>query len=165
MLLGALGHQAEAPESGEQVPLTQPDYLRAVLGGMKPSSLDYMNHTKYVDMGRKFLSEVGINPGEKGIIVNGRVVGPLGTDDFHAEDFKALQSYEMRKRVQPVVDALEEVATDMKKMDRTTRTHAISMASSFIAAIQLPDPSEVGLFETSQRPRQRTYRALEGTYR
>ncbi|KAI3613174.1 glycoprotein glucosyltransferase [Moniliophthora roreri] len=164
MLLGALGHQTEAPGSGEQVPLTQPDYLRAVLGGMKPSSLDYTNHTKYVDMGRKFLSEVDMKPGEKGIIVNGRVIAPLGTDDFHAEDFKALQSYEMRKRVQPVVDALEEVATDMKKMDRTTRTHVISMTSSFIAAIQLPDPSEVGLFETSQRPRQRTYRSLEGTY-
>ncbi|KAK7047284.1 killer toxin resistant protein [Paramarasmius palmivorus] len=164
MLLGALGHGVEESDSSEQVPLTQPDYLRSVLGGMRPSSLDYANHTKYVEMGREILSEINVKPGEKGVVVNGRVIAPLGTNDFHTDDFKALQSYELRKRVQPVMEALEDVRNDLNTLDRTSLAHVISMTSSFIAAIQLPDPSEVGLFERSQRPRQRNYRTLEGKY-
>ena len=38
------------------------------------------------------------------------------------------------------------------------------MASSVISSVQLPDPSEQGLFNTNQRPRQRNYRQLSGNY-
>lgn len=40
----------------------------------------------------------------------------------------------------------------------------VSLASSVISSISLPDPSEAGLFDTAPRPRQRSYRVLESEY-
>src|SRR5438477_8930889 len=40
----------------------------------------------------------------------------------------------------------------------------VSMASSVISSSQLPDPSEVGLFDTPQKPRQRSYQFLSDNY-
>jgi len=38
------------------------------------------------------------------------------------------------------------------------------MASSVISSIQIPDPSESGLFDTPYRPRNRNYRILEADH-
>lgn len=38
------------------------------------------------------------------------------------------------------------------------------MASGIVAASQVPDPSETGLFDALQRPRVRNYRLLDGNY-
>lgn len=40
----------------------------------------------------------------------------------------------------------------------------MSTASSIVSAIQLPDPSESGLFDAPPRPRQRGYRFLDSNY-
>jgi len=64
----------ETDASGQQVPLqTQADYLREILGGVKPSEINASNHTRFVDMGKRLLKEIGVGPGEKVILVNGRV--------------------------------------------------------------------------------------------
>ncbi|KAF9269441.1 hypothetical protein L218DRAFT_953049 [Marasmius fiardii PR-910] len=163
-LLTALGYGDDVVYETEQVPLTQGEQMRAILGGLRPSEIDYFNHTKYVDMGKRFLKEVGISPGDKGIVINGRAITPLGANTFQADDFKALQAYEMQKRIKPVVEALEDVKGDLRSVDRASLSNFISLVSSFIAAIQLPDPSEVGLFDAPQRPRTRNYQMLESEY-
>ena len=40
----------------------------------------------------------------------------------------------------------------------------VSIAASIISAIQLPDPSEAGLFNAPLKPRLMNYRALSGKY-
>ena len=40
----------------------------------------------------------------------------------------------------------------------------IAIASSIVSSIQLPDPSEAGLFNAPQRPRLRNYQMLSSTY-
>ena len=47
---------------------------------------------------------------------------------------------------------------------RVEFSNIVSMSSSIIAAIQLPDPSEAGLFDAPQRPRQRAYQLLDSKY-
>jgi UDP-glucose:glycoprotein glucosyltransferase len=46
------------------------------------------------------------------------VVGPIGKNEFVSADFRALESYELRKRVQPVLTAIEDVIPDYKNLDR-----------------------------------------------
>ncbi|THV04765.1 glycosyltransferase family 24 protein [Dendrothele bispora CBS 962.96] len=148
--------------SSEQTPLqTQADHLREILGGVKPSEFNASTHTRFVDMGRRLLKEMGIAPGEKAILVNGRTVGPIQTGEFRAADFKALQAYELRKRVQPVLSALEDIRSSVTSLDRASLAQLVSLASSVISSIQIPDPSEVGLFDTPYRPRNRNYRLLD----
>jgi UDP-glucose:glycoprotein glucosyltransferase len=43
---------------------------------------------------------------------------------------------------------------------RTALAGLVSMSTSVISAIQLPDPSESGLFDAPQRPRTRNYQVL-----
>lgn len=45
-------------------------------------------------------------------------MGPIDKDDFHSADFKALESYEIRKRADPVIKALESVAPSASKQGR-----------------------------------------------
>lgn len=45
-------------------------------------------------------------------------MGPIGEGEFEAADFTALQQYELRKRVQPVLTALEDVLPEYKQLDK-----------------------------------------------
>ena len=98
-----------------------------------------------------------------------------------SDDIQALVSYEYRKRVQPVVSALEDIFGSLENRTRCVMTSAIhllfadlqrresfaalvSAASSIVSAIRLPDPSEAGLFNAPQRPRLRNYQLLNDEY-
>ena len=48
--------------------------------------------------------------------------------------------------------------------DREDAAEIVAIASSIVSDIQLPDPSEAGLFNAPQRPRIRNYMGLSGTY-
>ncbi|KNZ76128.1 UDP-glucose:glycoprotein glucosyltransferase [Termitomyces sp. J132] len=119
---------------------------------------------EYVITSRLVARELDVKPGERAVLVNGRVVGPFVGGNFRAVDFAALENYEIRKRVEPVMNALETISPSASQTDRATYANLISMASSAIAAIQIPDPSEVGLFQTPQRPRNRQYQLLDSQY-
>lgn len=49
-------------------------------------------------------------------------------------------------------------------INRVKFAHIVSMASGIVAASQVPDPSETGLFDAPQRPRLRNYRLMDGNY-
>jgi hypothetical protein len=47
-----------------------------------------------------------------------QVVGPIVSGDFTADDYEILQDYELAKRVQPVVGALEDIVPAFAGYDR-----------------------------------------------
>ena len=47
---------------------------------------------------------------------------------------------------------------------RMLSAEAVGMVSSVVSSSQLPDPSEVGLFDAPLRPRQRSYQLLDSEY-
>ncbi|KAG6330916.1 hypothetical protein ID866_8172 [Astraeus odoratus] len=153
-----------------------PSRLRAALVGEGEESLfDIMQNQLLASEGtdvsgllqtmRLLVRQLGLQPGERAILVNGRLVGPfeLGTE-FLAEDMEMLEGFELTRRVGQIMGALDGVLDGEDVFDTQERTNLIAVASSIIYADQQPDPSEVGLFDTAPRPRSRNYRLLSGDY-
>ncbi|KAJ8514563.1 hypothetical protein ONZ45_g7920 [Pleurotus djamor] len=152
----------EVPIDAAQEPLSREDVFSQLTGGVGLSDFDAASYASYVKVGKLISREIQLKPGEQGLLINGRVLGPLAAGDFIAADFAALEKYEYTKRTEPVVNALADVVPAFGEMDLSSAAVLTSMASSAIAAMQVPDPSESGLFDAPQRPRQRNYRLLEG---
>ncbi|KAL5480943.1 KRE5 [Sanghuangporus weigelae] len=156
-----------AGSSGEQLVLSENSAVYQLLQdvGVPMNGLsDSEIHDRYTLASRLFVRELGLAPGELGLVVNGRIVGPIESNAFTAQDFATLEKYELRKRTEPVIEALTNVTITPETLDKITYVDLVSMASSVISAVQLPDPSEQGLFSTNQRPRQRNYRQLSGNF-
>jgi UDP-glucose:glycoprotein glucosyltransferase len=47
-----------------------------------------------------------------------QIVGPIAPAEFTAEDYQTLQDYELIKRVQPVLNAFEDVVPGLASKDR-----------------------------------------------
>ncbi|BEI94341.1 uncharacterized protein CcaverHIS019_0608000 [Cutaneotrichosporon cavernicola] len=91
-----------------------------------------------------------------GLLVNGRV---LSVQQFTAEDFVALEAYELRKRVQPVVSLLKTYFADAD-MSRDHFADMVAVASSVIAAAYTPHGSE-GIWIQQQPSRSRSYESID----
>ncbi|TFK82573.1 glycosyltransferase family 24 protein [Polyporus arcularius HHB13444] len=121
-------------------------------------------YEKYLTACRLVVRQLELKPGEQALIVNGRVVGPMEPGKFVAGDFETLAAYEHHKRVKSVHEALLDVYEPLKDASKEDAAEMTSIASSIVSSIQLPDPSEAGLFNAPQRPRLRNYQMLSGTY-
>jgi UDP-glucose:glycoprotein glucosyltransferase len=106
------------------------------LGEVTLADVDKDDYCRYVKAGGVAAERVGIAPGASGLIINGRVrptdsllvsnrdvprlqiIGPIASGEFTAEDFQTLQDYELAKRVQPVLSALEDVVPTLTGHDR-----------------------------------------------
>ncbi|GAA5969938.1 hypothetical protein JCM3765_000374 [Sporobolomyces pararoseus] len=107
--------------------------------------------------------KLGFSPGENGIVINGRVVGPFPDSSFGLPDLRTLLSYELEKRIAPVVNAFEHSGFDMSKLERSERSKVYNLASSVVQQAYLPDPA-AGLFGGSSTARRRDYLSLEGNH-
>jgi UDP-glucose:glycoprotein glucosyltransferase len=47
-----------------------------------------------------------------------QIVGPITSGEFTAEDYQTLQDYELARRVQPVLNALEDISPGFIGYDR-----------------------------------------------
>ncbi|KAI0715904.1 glycosyltransferase family 24 protein [Cerioporus squamosus] len=121
-------------------------------------------YEKYLTACRLVARQLELKPGEQALIVNGRVVGPMNPGEFVAGDFETLAAYEHYTRVKSVHEALLDVYEPLEDASREDAAEMIAIASSVVSSIQLPDPSEAGLFNAPQRPRLRNYQMLSGTY-
>lgn len=83
-----------------------------------PLDSDAPSYARYVAAGAAVAKELGLKPGEQGVLVNGRVIGPIEVGGLLSADFGALVEYELRKRVVPVVEALRDVVPTTDSMDR-----------------------------------------------
>ncbi|KAG7448716.1 uncharacterized protein BT62DRAFT_965246 [Guyanagaster necrorhizus] len=178
-LMTALGLEATLSTDGgsSQLPLSQEGTFQALAG---QSKVDPKKMSQLIKSSRLLVRDIQLPAGSQGILVNGRVIGPLETKEFTSVDFQALETYELHRRVDSVVSALHDILPSAGELDRQVKspsdTHPtyrtvsaslanlVSLASSVISSISLPDPSEVGLFDTAPRPRQRNYRVLESEY-
>jgi UDP-glucose:glycoprotein glucosyltransferase len=130
-LLRAIDFPNESGQGG-QVLLSMPSSL----GEVTLADVDKDDYRRYVKEGRVAAERVGIAPGASGLIINGRVrftvlhivsnrdvpclqiIGPIAPGEFTTEDFQMLQDYELAKRVQPVLSALEDVVPTFTGHDR-----------------------------------------------
>ncbi|KAK0458728.1 UDP-glucose:glycoprotein glucosyltransferase-domain-containing protein, partial [Desarmillaria tabescens] len=159
-LISALGLEAPLSVDGgrSQIPLSQEGTFQALAG---QSEADPEKIAQFMRSSRLLVREIQQPAGSQGILVNGRVIGPLETKDFVSTDFQALETYELRRRVESVVSAIHDPTYSS---DSASLANLVSLASSIISSISLPDPSEAGLFDTAPRPRQRGYTILESKY-
>ncbi|KAF9495097.1 glycosyltransferase family 24 protein [Pleurotus eryngii] len=156
-LLRALNNYVTISGDATQAPLSQVKELV----GVDAAEFDATAYAAYVKAGLLISRKVHLRPGQQGLVVNGRVVGPLPGGEFLAPDFLALMKYEHKKRFGVVAAALREVLSIAPEPESALFSNIATMVTSVTSSIQLPDPSESGLFDTPQRPRRRAYQALE----
>ncbi|TFK38220.1 UDP-glucose:Glyco protein glucosyltransferase-domain-containing protein [Crucibulum laeve] len=165
ILLSALGlNPLTLTGDSAQAPITQEEALNQVTGGVESNAFSMEAYADYTKSSRLVVRDLHLTPGQLALVINGRVVGPIDVGEFHSADFRALEEYELRKRTEPIVAALKSVVPDVVDGDRASFANLVAMTSSIIASTQQPDPSEIGLFDAPQRPRQRNYQLLDSKY-
>ncbi|KZT24849.1 glycosyltransferase family 24 protein [Neolentinus lepideus HHB14362 ss-1] len=163
-LMKVLGLGPSAVQEGHpQIVISNEDALDELIGGLD-AEVNAEAYNGYVDLGQMLVKEFGLPPGKQALVVNGRIIGPITDTRFLADDLRELYMYEMRKRVEPVFQALQEIIPDMATFDRGTFADIVSLASSIVSAMQIPDPSEAGLFNAAYKPRTRNYRLMDGNF-
>ncbi|KAG8905722.1 hypothetical protein FRC01_008250, partial [Tulasnella sp. 417] len=132
------------------------DVLKKIRGDGK--ELTIQRALEIVANGKKLAEKIGFKEGDLGIIVNGRVVGPLPPNAFAASDFHTLASYEKNKRVAPIEEALQLTLNEGEDEPGKLTDTMIARISSVILADQIP---ESGMLDMSPTPRARQYLQLE----
>ncbi|GAA5851194.1 hypothetical protein JCM8547_004161 [Rhodosporidiobolus lusitaniae] len=110
-----------------------------------------------------FAHKLGFQPGESGLVINGRVIGPLPEGSFELADFQALVDYELEKRVENVAEAVYNTSLPFERLTRFEQSHLINIASSVVGTASLPDPSS-GIFGAGSTERRRDYLSLLGNH-
>ncbi|WWD15785.1 hypothetical protein CI109_100209 [Kwoniella shandongensis] len=121
---------------------------------------DVAASAQFWKVGSKVANKMSLKDGSPHLLVNGRLVGPLTERTFPIEDFDALEVYEHRKRVKPVIDLLKTMYDDITVFDRPTLGNMIAMTTSVITAAYKPVDAE-GIFTPLQTSRGRYYRKLD----
>ncbi|WVR05054.1 hypothetical protein IAU60_002066 [Kwoniella sp. DSM 27419] len=129
----------------------------AASGGM---AVDIAAAAEFWKAGTDIAQKLGLRDSRPHLLINGRLVGPLTPQNFGLEDFDALEVYEHRKRVKPVIDLLKTMYDDIAAFDRPTLANLIAMTSSVVAAAYKPLDAE-GIFTITQGSRDRYYRKLD----
>ncbi|KAI0266194.1 UDP-glucose:glycoprotein glucosyltransferase-domain-containing protein [Gloeopeniophorella convolvens] len=161
-LLEALGLGSEPV--GEQTVLDTIISLEDITGGVPLEDVDKNDYRQYVEIGRLVAEKAGLAPGASGLIINGRIVGPITAEEFNVEDFHLLQDYELGRRIQPVATALEQLVQDFASHDRATAANIISTTSSIISSLQVENPSENGIFNKGSSARTQSYSMLSSEH-
>ena len=98
------------------------EHTEVPLGDSEPISLpervDDKMYNDYVGVSKLLARELGFEPGDSGLVVNGRVIGPIGRGGFIAADFKALEEYEYKKRTETAVETIESVCPWVVGLER-----------------------------------------------
>ncbi|KAF7321048.1 hypothetical protein HMN09_00192100 [Mycena chlorophos] len=158
----ALGGTPHTPEDWQD-PLGLP-CAQELTGGIGISEYSAADYAAFVRSGRLLARELQFAPGENGVVINGRIVGPLPAGAVVATDFKTLEQFELTRRAEPVLTALGEIKPESIVTDRASSAELISMATSVLGALQAPEPGGGGIFDPPKRPRQRNYELLDGEY-
>ena len=107
-----------------------------------------------------FARSVGLHGGQRGILLNGRLVGPIPKGvSFGSHDFEILLQYEQQKRLAPAHAAI----TDLGFQDRVSSPLAAAIVSSIIALSTVSDIPE-GIFESASYLRLNTLNQWEANY-
>ncbi|PFH63296.1 hypothetical protein XA68_14948 [Ophiocordyceps unilateralis] len=125
------------------------DQLTKVVDSAEGESVD----DDYAPALSAFLNMAKVEAGRNTIILNGRVVGPISTDEaFTADDFQLLLEYEQGHRILPVYAAID----DLGLGDKLSCAMAAAKATSITALSTISDLPE-GIFESAPTTRSTMY--------
>lgn len=109
------------------------NYQKVAQPDVKSESWYFNEHVeagKFWQKTQEILKATGLKPGQRGLVVNGRVIGPIPRDEeFAAEDVKMLLDYERAKRITPVMKAAEEMGVLDKVVDPVALTNFVTLTS------------------------------------
>jgi UDP-glucose:glycoprotein glucosyltransferase len=107
-----------------------------------------------------FLSASNILQGTKGLLLNGRVVGPLPSDvSFKEDDLQQLLEFEQRNRILPVYAAIKDLGFEDKLSDPI----AAAKLTSITALSTISDLPQ-GIFESAPSIRSSLYNTWNSTH-
>lgn len=116
----------------------------------KPVDLDYGEEEMETSEAfwrsiRPIIEAFGLQPGEKGVVLNGRVVGPIPASiNFTKEEYTQLLNFEQSKRLKPAMAALRGAGS----VSRINSPLTGAVVSSVIALSTVSDLPE-GIFESA----------------
>ena len=114
------------------------------LNHVNPDEPDQMAEAFWLGMQPLALS-LGVQPGQRGIILNGRLLGPIPLGiSFSSKDCHSLLDYERLKRISPANTALAALGLE----DKLESPLAAARASSLIALSTISDIPE-GIFDSA----------------
>ncbi|KAL7270804.1 killer toxin resistant protein [Rhizina undulata] len=94
---------------------------------------------------QKLVDAVGLKPGQRGIVINGRVIGPIAiNDDFTSEGFEQLLEYESSRRIKPVLEAAAALGVSGKIKSPAKLINIVALSGV---------PDSVGIFESAPTAR------------
>ncbi len=109
---------------------------------------------------RSLVQAIGLQPGEQGLLVNGRLVGPIPEEiQFLPEDLMQLLEYERSKRIIPANAAMADLGLSEKIIDPLTA----AKISSVVAVSTISDIPE-GIFDSAPTLRISTFKLWKSEY-
>ncbi|KAF8309108.1 hypothetical protein DL93DRAFT_2217500 [Clavulina sp. PMI_390] len=145
-----------------QAILSEESKLHGILNSLV--EIDQVHHAEYAQASALLSRQIGLGEGQLGLIINGRVIGPIEPGSFSAPDFDSLCAYELQKSVNPVLTALNATYPALDELDKTAYSELITMATSVVASASVPDPIEQGLRSAQPPKRSRVYSQLDGRH-
>ena len=113
----------------------------------------------YWQSAQSLVSTVGFAPGEAGLWLNGRVIGPLGPTKFRASDVEMLLNFERSKRITPVLGAI----VDLGLGEKIACPQDLARITSLVARTQISDVPE-GIFDSIPLIRMDKFALWNSTY-
>jgi UDP-glucose:glycoprotein glucosyltransferase len=102
---------------------------------------------------KSLVEAIGLQPGEQGLLINGRLVGPIPAQiEFLPEDLVQLLEYERSKRIVPANAAMADLGLSEKIVDPLTA----AKISSVVAVSTISDIPE-GIFDSASTLRINTF--------
>jgi UDP-glucose:glycoprotein glucosyltransferase len=110
---------------------------------------------------RNIIQAVGLRPGQKAIILNGRIVGPLQdtSSTLEVEDLEVLYAYERKKRLLPAALAIQSLDLE----EKASSPFAFAKISNLIALSQVSDVPE-GIFEAPPTVRTNVFKKFNSSH-
>ncbi|KAI2792495.1 UDP-glucose:glycoprotein glucosyltransferase 1 [Penicillium oxalicum] len=138
--------QVTSPFDGLQASLSKAsdiDHLLDLLSFTETAQSPTEEVAEVIGAHRRLARALGFTPGTEGLVVNGRVVGPIPADDqLSVKDLGQLIMYERAKRIEPVIKASLSLGLDKK----LTKPLDIAKLTSMAALSAISDVPE-GIFE------------------
>lgn len=133
--------------------------IRATSANPTTSELDEVVSRAWTPY-RDVVASLGIQPGQKALIINGRVVGPIPEPTtISIIDLETLYSYERKKRFLPAALAIE----DLKLQEKASTPLAFARISNLIALSLVSDVPE-GIFEAAPTVRTDVFKKWNSTH-
>jgi UDP-glucose:glycoprotein glucosyltransferase len=124
------------------------------------TAFERASETSEISAQHGIVAAIGVNPGEKAMVINGRLVGPFAHSTLlEVADLEALFSYERKRRLLPAALAIE----GLKLQNKASSPLAFARVSNVIAHSLVSDIPE-GIFEQASNVRIDAFKKWNSTH-